>query len=93
MKCVPQTPGYVPWPNSAQDWLMPNHLNFLEAEVLVAAADEEVVVDVLRVVEEEVVDVLVLVAAVVPAAPWRHWLYQSFEYTQCQPDTQVVGPV
>jgi hypothetical protein len=83
---------------------MPNHLNFLEAEVLVAAADEEVVVDVLRVVEEEVVDVfrvvdeevvdvLVLVAAVVPAAPWRHWLYQSFEYTQCQPDTQVVGPV
>ncbi len=77
---------------------MPSHLSFLAAEVLVAAADEDVVVDVFRVVEEVVVDVfrvvevvvdvfvedvvVDVVLAVVVSAPGRHWLYQSFWYTQ-----------
>ncbi len=79
---------------------MPSHFNFLAAEVLVAAADEEVVVDVFRVVEEVVVDVFKVVEvvvdvvlAVVVAAPGRHWLYQSFWYAQWLPETQVVAPV
>ena len=88
---------------------MPSHFNFLAAEVLVAAADEEVVVDVFRVVEEVVVDVfnvvelvvygfaeevvVDVVLAVVVAAPGRHWLYQSFWYAQWLPETQVVAPV
>lgn len=57
-------PGYVGVPNSAQDWLIPNHLNLpLAGEVLVAAGAELVVVEVLNVVE---------------APPGKHWLYQSF---------------
>ncbi len=94
---------------------MPSHLSFLAAEVLVAAADEDVVVDVFRVVEEVVVDVfrvvevvvdvfveevvvevvfaVDVVLAVVVSAPGRHWLYQSFWYTQWLPETQVVAPV
>lgn len=45
---TPQTPGNLPSPNSATDWLMPNHLNLPGAEVGPGA--EPVLVVVARVV-------------------------------------------
>lgn len=45
---MPQTPGNLPSPNSATDWLMPNHLNLPGAEVGPGAVP--VLVDVVRVV-------------------------------------------
>jgi hypothetical protein len=61
VKSLPQVPGKAV-PNSAQDWLMPNHLNL----PLLGVAD------VLEAGGEEVVDVTRVVAA-----PGTHWLYQS----------------
>jgi hypothetical protein len=70
---------------------MPNHfsLPLVAAELLAAGADEVVletvdvfsVVDVVVDVALVVVDVLAVVV-VGAAAPGRHWLYQSFWYTQ-----------
>jgi hypothetical protein len=44
VKSLPQVPGYVPEPNSAQDWLMPNHLNLPLEEVEVLPDADDVVV-------------------------------------------------
>jgi hypothetical protein len=70
-------------PNSAQDWLIPNHLNLpvLEVdEVLVAGAEDVVVELALTVVVELALTVVVEVVevfSVVAAVPGKHWLYQS----------------
>jgi hypothetical protein len=67
MNSTPHVPGYLPDPNSAPDWLTPNHLNFLAPGLLVeveVGADD---------VEEDLVEVVMVVAA-----PGWHWLYQSF---------------
>lgn len=70
VKCLPQIPGYVGVPNSAQDWLMPNHLNLpLAGELLVVGGAELVALGLAVVVD---------VFNVVDASPGKHWLYQSF---------------
>jgi hypothetical protein len=64
-------PGYVGVPNSAQDWLIPNHLNLpLAGELLVVGGAELVALGLAVVVD---------VFNVVDALPGKHWLYQSFE--------------
>lgn len=88
VKWVPQVPGYVFSPNSAPASLTPNHLNLPDAtlDVVVEGADEVVEVD-------KVVLAVVVVVVVVAAVPGKHWLYQSLEYLQEYPDTQVASPL
>jgi hypothetical protein len=68
----------VSCPNSALDWLIPNHLNLPVLgvdEVLVAGAED--VVELGLAVVELVLAVVVEVFSVVAAVPGKHWLYQS----------------
>ncbi len=72
IKFVPQTPGYVPVPNSAPDSSTPSHLNFPVATAVADVVVAVVLVDTAVVLEDEVVAVVVLVVRVVGAVPGIH---------------------